>query len=87
MPARFVSVDRDTPMLLPPDLRDWVTEDDLVHFEIHRDRLPIPQSRISSVIEGLPPPFSHSAGQTGSGTSIQTARDRHSGKRTACEEK
>ena len=23
MPARFVSVDRDTPMLLPPDLREW----------------------------------------------------------------
>ena len=34
MPARFVSVDRDTPMLLPPDLRDWVPEDDLVHFVI-----------------------------------------------------
>ncbi|HRX57107.1 MAG: hypothetical protein R3F31_05095 [Verrucomicrobiales bacterium] len=33
MPARFVSVDRDTPMLLPPDLRDWVPEDDLVHFD------------------------------------------------------
>ncbi|MEJ6720134.1 MAG: hypothetical protein QNK82_16705 [Akkermansiaceae bacterium] len=23
-----------TPMLLGPDLRDWVTEDDLVHFVI-----------------------------------------------------
>ncbi len=32
MGARIVSVDRDTPMLLPPDLRDWVPEDDLVHF-------------------------------------------------------
>jgi uncharacterized SAM-dependent methyltransferase len=24
MPARYVTVDRETPMLLPPDLRDWV---------------------------------------------------------------
>jgi transposase len=32
MPARFVSIDHDTPMLLPPDLRDWVPEDHLVHF-------------------------------------------------------
>ncbi len=35
MPARFVSIDRDTPMLLPPDLRDWVPEDHLVHFIIN----------------------------------------------------
>jgi hypothetical protein len=34
MPARFVSVDRQTPMLLPPDLREWVPEDDPVHFVI-----------------------------------------------------
>lgn len=32
MSARFVDVDRNTPMLLPPDLRDWVERDDLVHF-------------------------------------------------------
>jgi transposase len=34
MPARFVSIDRDTPLLLPPDLRDWVPQDHLVHFII-----------------------------------------------------
>lgn len=34
MPARFVSIDRETPMLLPPDLRDWVAPDDLVHLVI-----------------------------------------------------
>src|SRR5277367_3360631 len=34
MPARFVSIDRDTPMLLPPDLREWVPADHLVHFII-----------------------------------------------------
>jgi len=32
MPARFVSIDRDTPLLLPPNLRDWVPADHLVHF-------------------------------------------------------
>jgi transposase len=32
MAARFVSIDHDTPMLLPRDLRDWVPEDHLVHF-------------------------------------------------------
>ena len=34
MSTRFVSVDRGQPLLLPPDLRDWVPEDDLVHFVI-----------------------------------------------------
>ena len=24
MAAKFVNIDRDTPLLLPPDLRDWV---------------------------------------------------------------
>ena len=39
---RFVVIDRDTPLLLPPDLRDWVPEDDLVHFVIAAvDRLPL----------------------------------------------
>jgi transposase len=42
MPARFVNIDRNTPMLLPPDLRDWVGEDDLVHFVIGAvERLPL----------------------------------------------
>jgi len=34
MAERFVEIDRNTPMLLPADLRDWVPEDDLVHFVI-----------------------------------------------------
>jgi len=34
MSTRFVNVDRNTPMLLPPDLRDWVAGDDMVHFVI-----------------------------------------------------
>ena len=32
MAPRFVWIDHDTPMLLPPDLRAWVPEDHLVHF-------------------------------------------------------
>jgi transposase len=31
---RFVNIDRDTPMLLPADMRDWVPADHLVHFII-----------------------------------------------------
>lgn len=34
MGAKFVNVDRDTALLLPPDLREWVPEDHLVHFVI-----------------------------------------------------
>ena len=34
MASRFVIVDRNTPMLFPPDLRDWIPEDDMVHFVI-----------------------------------------------------
>ena len=48
MAARFVSVDRNTPMLLPPDLREWVPEDDLVHFVIEAvDRLPLESFRVN----------------------------------------
>jgi transposase len=32
MAARFVNVDHDTPLLLPPDLRQWVPQKHLVHF-------------------------------------------------------
>jgi len=32
MATRFVLIDRDTPLLLPPNLRDWVAADHLVHF-------------------------------------------------------
>jgi len=32
MAARFVNVDHETPLLLPPDIRDWVPADHLVHF-------------------------------------------------------
>jgi hypothetical protein len=32
--ALFVSPNREAPMLVPPDLRDWGPEDDLVPFVI-----------------------------------------------------
>ena len=32
MSARFVNLDRQTPMFLPCDLRDWVPADHIVHF-------------------------------------------------------
>ena len=42
MAHRFQNIDRKTPLLLPPDLRDWVAEDDLVHFIISAvERLPL----------------------------------------------
>ena len=42
MAQRFKNLDRSTPMLLPPDLRDWVPADDLVHFVIGAvERLPL----------------------------------------------
>ena len=32
MGAKYVNVDRETALLLPPDMREWVGEDHLVHF-------------------------------------------------------
>jgi len=32
MAAKFVHVDHDTPLLLPPDLRDWIPKGHMVHF-------------------------------------------------------
>ena len=34
MPAKCVNVDRDTQMLQPQDLKEWIGENDLVHFVI-----------------------------------------------------
>ena len=41
MATRLKNLDRDTPMLLPPDLRDWIPANHIVHFLIDAvDRLP-----------------------------------------------
>ena len=34
MSERFVNIDRETPMLFPVDMRDWLPEDHLVYFVI-----------------------------------------------------
>ena len=34
MAAKFINIDRDTPMMFPPDLREWLPEDSMVHFII-----------------------------------------------------
>ena len=48
MADRLVNVDRDTPMLLPVDLRQWVPEDDLVHFVIEAvDSMHLPSMGIN----------------------------------------
>ena len=41
MSCRIKQLDRNTPLLMPPDLRDWVPADHIVHFLIDAvDRLP-----------------------------------------------
>ena len=48
MAVSFVNLDRNTPMLLPPDLRDWVDEGDLVHFVIEASEwLPLEAFRVN----------------------------------------
>jgi len=32
MAAKFVHIDHDSPLLLPPDLRDWIAKNHMVHF-------------------------------------------------------
>jgi len=34
MAPRYKTVDRDTPMLMPHDMRDWLPDDHIVHFII-----------------------------------------------------
>lgn len=49
MATRFVPIDRDTPLLLPPNLRDWVPDDHLVHFIVDAvDALDLRQVRVNT---------------------------------------
>lgn len=46
--AKFIEAHRDQPFLLPPDLRDWVPEDDLAHFVVEAvDRVPMESFRVN----------------------------------------
>lgn len=49
MATRFVPIDRDTPLLLPPNLRDWVPADHLVHFVLDAvDALDLRQVKVNT---------------------------------------
>lgn len=49
MATRFVPIDRDTPLLLPPSLRDWVPADHLVHFVLDAvDALDLRQVKVNT---------------------------------------
>ncbi len=48
MSAKYVNVDRDTPYIMPPDLREWVPEEHLVHFVIDAvDQLDLRMARVN----------------------------------------
>ena len=59
--TRFVPIDRDTPLLLPPNLRDWVPADHLVHFVLDAvDALDLRQVKVNirgTGSEQYPPPM------------------------------
>lgn len=53
MRTRLVNVDRNTTMLLPPDLREWVAADDMVHFVIEAvEGLELPTLKVLAVLLG-----------------------------------
>jgi len=46
--SKFVQADRDQPFLLPPDLRDWLPEDDLAHFVLEAvERVPLNRFKVN----------------------------------------
>src|ERR1035437_7576506 len=61
MATRFVSIDRDTPLLLPPNLRDWVPTEHLVHYILDAvDALDLRQVKVNTRGTGseqYPPPM------------------------------
>ena len=55
MSERLVNVDRDTPMLLPVDMRNWVGSDDLVHFVISAvETMKVPSLKVNPRGSGSP---------------------------------
>jgi transposase len=48
MSARFVNLDRQTPMFLPCDLREWIPDDHIVHFILDAvEQLPLAHFRVN----------------------------------------
>jgi transposase len=55
MSARFVNLDRHTPMFLPCDLRDWIPEDHPVHFILDAvEQLPLAHFHVNHRGTGSP---------------------------------
>ena len=51
--ATFVPFSRDEPFLLPPDLRDWLPEDDLAHFVVAAvERVPLDAFQAKTAASG-----------------------------------
>lgn len=86
MATRFVLIDRDTPLLLPPTLRDWVPADHLVHFILDAvDALDLRQVKVNTRGTGseqYPPPmllglliYSYATGTFGSRRIEQSTYD------------
>src|ERR687894_2815136 len=51
--TRYVPFDRDQPFLLPPDLKDWLPEDDLAHFIVAAvERVPLDAFQAKAVASG-----------------------------------
>ena len=48
MAARFINLDRQSPMLLPCDLRDWVQPGHIVHFILEAaEQVPTAQFQVN----------------------------------------
>ena len=86
MATRFVLIDRDTPLLLPPNLRDWVPADHLVHFILDAvEALDLRQVKVNTRGTGseqYPPPmllglliYSYATGTFGSRRIEQSTYD------------
>jgi transposase len=86
MATRFVPIDRDTPLLLPPNLRDWVPADHLVHFILDAvEALDLRQVKVNARGTGseqYPPPmllglliYSYATGTFGSRRIEQSTYD------------
>src|SRR5881397_3163694 len=55
MAARFVTVDYDTPLILPPNLRDWVPAHHLAHFILDAvEEMDLRQIRVNDRGTGSP---------------------------------
>jgi len=94
MPARFVNLDRQTPLLLPCDLRDWVPADHIVHLVLEAvEAIPTTHLRVNqrgTGSEQYPPTmmlalliYSYATGRFGSRT-IEAATHSHVAVRFLC---